>query len=76
MTKQYVVETIELVKKQYVLSADNMVDAHDKVEMGEIKFYDKVKLNETIVSITDYNGIRIPNVKPLREAQLNEKYTD
>lgn len=71
----YLVETITMVKKQYLLTAEDMIEALDRIEMKEIKFYDKTDLGETIASVRQLDpndgDIVIPNVSPLKEAKID-----
>ncbi len=71
--KTFLVETVTLVKKQYVVYADDMIEAQDSVVLGEISPFDRAALNETIVSTTEVlskdGAIVVPNADPIKEAK-------
>jgi hypothetical protein len=72
---KFLVETVELVKRQYVLCADDQIAAQDAVTMKEVPTYDKCSLGETIVCVSpivtnEENDFYIPNVDPVREAKI------
>ncbi len=68
--KQFLVETVELVKKQYLVKAEDQTDANDQVAMNEVPFYDKCKLSETIVSSRPIDDYSIPFVDPIKDAKI------
>ena len=68
---KFLVETVELVKRQYVVDAEDQVAANDIVTMLEVRYFDKCSLGETIVSSSVITGIfDVPNVDPIKAAKI------
>lgn len=71
--KTFLIETVTLVKKQYVVYADDMIEAQDSVTMNEVRPFDLTSLGETIVSsveILEKDGaVVVPNADPIKEAK-------
>lgn len=69
---RFLIETVEIVKRQYLVDAEDAIAASDAVEMKEVRHYDKHSLTETISSVsqvaTEYS--RIPNANPVQEAKI------
>ena len=69
---RFLVETTEIVKRQYLVDATDAIAATDAVEMKEVRYYDKHSLAEIITSVTacadEYS--HIPNANPVREAKI------
>ena len=69
---RFLVETTEIVKRQYLVDATDAIAATDAVEMKEVRYYDKHSLAEIITNVvacTDEYS-HIPNANPVREAKI------
>lgn len=69
MTKQYLVETVTLVKRQYLVNSEDMVGAQDTVTMREVRPYDTHALDEIIIGSREV-GTKIPEIDPIKCAKL------
>lgn len=76
----YLVETIQIVKRQYLVRSVDMISAQDTVTMNEVRPYDKCSLDEIIVGskiIEDVGGLmKVPNVDPIKEGKLERAELD
>lgn len=82
MPKQlYLVETVTLVKRQYLVTAEDMIGAQDDITMEIVRPYDKVSLGETIVGtmpiFSDENGnMIIPEIDPIKRSKIERAELD
>lgn len=69
---RFLIETVEIVKRQYLVDAEDAIAATDAVEMKEVRYYDKHSLTETISSVVAVADVysHIPNANPVREAKI------
>lgn len=53
MTKKFVIETVQVIKRKYYVKVDNPVWAHDGITMEELDHFSDVHLTEDIISTTE-----------------------
>jgi hypothetical protein len=52
MTKKYVIETVQVVRRKYYVKVKNPTWAHDGITMGELEHFSDQSLSEEIISTT------------------------
>jgi len=74
MSRRFLIETVTLTKKYYVLEADDLIAAQDEVTMKRMMSYDQCKFDEVIVSGFEIaHDDRIPYADPIKEGKYSAK---